>query len=85
MKKKYIFKKSCSSIQYCIFLDINDPVILSNLPLSSAITVFENTALSSTVFTASYSDIDVTQSHVFTMTSSPSSGLTYFTIDSTSK
>ena len=63
--------------------DINDPVALTNLPVSTS--VIENVAVGTTVYTVSYSDQDTTQSHVFSMTSSPASGHSYFTIDQTSK
>ncbi|XP_045159272.2 cadherin-23-like [Mercenaria mercenaria] len=62
--------------------DINDPVSISNLPLT--ISVIENTAVGTTVYTVSYSDLDTSQTYTISMTSSPTSGLTYFSIDSTS-
>ncbi|XP_045187476.2 cadherin-23-like [Mercenaria mercenaria] len=62
--------------------DINDPVSISNLPLT--ITVIENAAIGTTVYTVSYSDLDTSQTHTISMTSSPTSGLTYFSVDSTS-
>ncbi|XP_060585336.1 cadherin-23-like [Ruditapes philippinarum] len=60
--------------------DINDPVIISNLPLT--ITVVENTAVGTVVFNVSYSDSDTFQAHTFSMATS-GTGLTYFSISST--
>jgi hypothetical protein len=59
--------------------DINDPVIISNLPLT--ITVVENTAVGTVVFNVSYSDSDTFQAHTFSMATS-GTGLTYFSISS---
>ena len=63
--------------------DINDPVSITNLPLT--VTVIENTAVATSVYTVSYNDLDISQSHTISMSSTPNSGLTYFSIDSTSK
>ncbi|XP_053376788.1 cadherin-23-like [Mercenaria mercenaria] len=64
-----------------IIEDINDPVLITNLPLTSSYTVPENTALSSSVFTVSFSDQD-TQTWTFSMSSTPGTGLSYFSLDS---
>ncbi|XP_053376790.1 protocadherin Fat 4-like [Mercenaria mercenaria] len=61
--------------------DINDPVLLTNLPLTSSYVVPENSALSSSVFTVSFSDQD-TQTWTFSMSSTPGTGLSYFSLDS---
>lgn len=61
------------------FTEINDPVVVEGLPLSLSVT--ENVATGTLVYTVSYSDQDTTQSHTYSMTSSPASGLTYFAID----
>ena len=66
-------------------VDINDAVTISNLPLPAALSLAENTALATQVFTVSYQDQDTSQAHTFTMTSSPSTGTNYFSIDSSSK
>lgn len=63
--------------------DINDPVTLSNLPISLA--VAENTAVGTSLFTVSFNDVDTSQAHTISMTSTPTSGLNYFTINTTSK
>ncbi|XP_052762071.1 cadherin EGF LAG seven-pass G-type receptor 2-like [Mya arenaria] len=60
--------------------DINDPVILTNLP--STVTITENVAVGTSVFDVSYSDSDASQTRTFAITSSsPTSGTGYFTID----
>ncbi|XP_053376789.1 cadherin-23-like [Mercenaria mercenaria] len=64
-----------------IIQGINDPVLITNLPLTSSYVVPENTALSSSVFTVSYSDQD-TQTWTFSMSSTPGTGLSYFSLDS---
>ena len=74
-----------NSSDFLYILDINDPVQLSNLPIASPLTISENTALATAVYTVLYSDIDTSQAHTFTMTSSPTSGSTYFSIDSSCK
>lgn len=69
----------------CLFIaDINDPVLISNLPLAASVPVSENSALSSSVFQVSVSDQN-NQTMTYSMSSSPGSGLTYFSLDSTSK
>lgn len=64
--------------------DINSAPTLTNLPLSSPISVSENSALGMSVFQVSYSDIDTSDTHVILATFSPSSGGSIFTVDSTS-
>ncbi|XP_052781618.1 cadherin-related family member 2-like [Mya arenaria] len=63
-----------------IIKDINDPVLFSNLPLGSNYPVPENSGLSTSVFQVRISDQN-TQNWVYTMSSTPSDGLTYFQID----
>ncbi|XP_061171751.1 protocadherin Fat 4-like [Saccostrea echinata] len=58
---------------------INTAPSITNLPLASAITVSENSALGASVFQVSYSDIDATDTHVFTTTYSPAAGGNIFT------
>jgi hypothetical protein len=60
--------------------DINDPVLINNLPLANSYTVQENTPLSSSVFAVSISDQDA-QTWTYSMTSTPASGASYFSID----
>uniref|UniRef100_K1PJ82 Cadherin-23 n=1 Tax=Magallana gigas TaxID=29159 RepID=K1PJ82_MAGGI len=64
-------------------VDINSAPILTNLPLSSPVSVSENSALGVSVFQVSYSDIDTSDTHVILATFSPSSGGSIFTVDST--
>lgn len=64
--------------------DINSAPTLTNLPLSSPISVSENSGLGMSVFQVSYSDIDTSDTHVILATFSPSSGGSIFTVDSTS-
>lgn len=64
-----------------IIQDINDPVLISNLPLASSLSVPENTPLSTSVFTVSYSDQD-TQTWTFTESYTPGTGSSYFSLDS---
>lgn len=66
-----------------IVTDINSAPILTNLPLSSPVSVSENSALGVSVFQVSYSDIDTSDTHVILATFSPSSGGSIFTVDST--
>ncbi|KAL3861471.1 hypothetical protein ACJMK2_007505 [Sinanodonta woodiana] len=61
--------------------DINGAVSINNLPLGSALPIFENTALSTSVFQVSVTDSNVGDTHTYTMTSSPGSGMNYFSID----
>ena len=65
---------------YFKITDINDPVVISNLPLT--ITVLENMVIGTNVFNVSYSDDDTLQTHTFSLTSSPTSGLSYFRVSS---
>ncbi|KAL3856367.1 hypothetical protein ACJMK2_011135 [Sinanodonta woodiana] len=60
---------------------INSKPVISNLPLSSALSVSENTALGTSVFKVSVTDADVGNTHTFTMTSSPGTGMNYFSIN----
>ncbi|KAK3581873.1 hypothetical protein CHS0354_000289 [Potamilus streckersoni] len=61
--------------------DINGAVSINNLPLGSALPVFENTALSTSIFQVSVTDPNAGDTHTYTMTSSPGSGMNYFSID----
>ncbi|KAK3611794.1 hypothetical protein CHS0354_014146 [Potamilus streckersoni] len=64
--------------------DINGAVNINNLPLGSALTVPENTAIGNSVFQISITDSNVGDTHTYTMTSSPGSGLSFFGINSSS-
>lgn len=64
------------------FSDINDPVTITNLPLSVSVSVPENSVLATPVFTVSIQDVDAGQAHSYTLTSSPAVGTSYFAIDS---
>ncbi|XP_060559152.1 protocadherin-like protein [Ruditapes philippinarum] len=64
-----------------IIKDINDPVLINNLPLANSYTVQENTPLASSVFDVSISDQD-TQTWTYSMASTPGTGSSYFSINS---
>ncbi|KAL3855401.1 hypothetical protein ACJMK2_014612 [Sinanodonta woodiana] len=64
--------------------DINGAVNINNLPLGSALTVPENTAIGNSVFQISITDPNPGDTHTYTMTSSPGNGLNFFKIDSSS-
>nr|XP_022313980.1 protocadherin-like protein [Crassostrea virginica] len=63
------------------FSDINTPPVVTNLP--TTVSVPENTAPSTGVFTATKSDVNSLDTHTWTATISPASGSLYFTIDGT--
>ncbi|XP_048729930.2 protocadherin Fat 4-like [Ostrea edulis] len=67
-----------------VVTDINTAPTITNLPLASAVSVPENSALGVSVFQLSFSDLDTTDTHVVTATYTPSSGGTIFTMDTTS-
>ncbi|XP_048744688.2 cadherin-23-like isoform X2 [Ostrea edulis] len=60
--------------------DVNTPPLVTNLP--TTVSVPENTAASTTIFTVTKSDINSLDTHTWTSTISPTSGHLYFTIDS---
>ncbi|KAK3581876.1 hypothetical protein CHS0354_000291, partial [Potamilus streckersoni] len=60
---------------------INNNPVINNLPLGAPLSVAENTALGSTVYTVSVTDLDP-DVHTWTMTSSPGTGMSYFTLNS---
>ncbi|KAL4229501.1 hypothetical protein ACF0H5_012541 [Mactra antiquata] len=62
--------------------DLNDPVVINNLPVTRV--VAENTVITTSVFDVNFTDIDTSQSHSFSMSSTPTDGLTYFFIDGSS-
>ncbi|WAR16998.1 hypothetical protein MAR_031592 [Mya arenaria] len=65
--------------------DINDPVILTNLP--STVTITENVAVGTSVFDVSYSDSDASQTRTFAITTgriTTSALIDYETIAATS-
>lgn len=64
---------------------INSAPVISNLPLSTPVTVQENSPLSSSVYQVLITDVDLGQNHTFQVHSTPSIGSTLFSIDSTSK
>ncbi|CAG2211209.1 unnamed protein product [Mytilus edulis] len=63
-------------------LDINYVPVIKNLPLPSALVVSENSALGLSIFQVSIQDNDGSDTHIYSMTSSPSDGVLYFDIDS---
>ncbi|OPL33445.1 hypothetical protein AM593_06198, partial [Mytilus galloprovincialis] len=60
--------------------DINDKPVLSNLPAD--MNLLENAALSTSLFTVSVDDLDISDPRVFTATFGPRQGAKYFSIDS---
>ncbi|XP_062573085.1 cadherin EGF LAG seven-pass G-type receptor 2-like [Saccostrea cucullata] len=60
--------------------DVNTPPVVTNLP--TTVSVPENTAASTTIFTATKSDVNSLDTHTWTSTISPASGSLYFTMDS---
>ncbi|XP_055996535.1 cadherin-23-like isoform X2 [Ostrea edulis] len=60
--------------------DVNTPPVVTNLP--TTVSVPENTAASTTIFTVTKSDVNSLDTHTWTSTISPTSGDPYFTIDS---
>ncbi|XP_078310911.1 uncharacterized protein LOC111132593 isoform X2 [Crassostrea virginica] len=64
-----------------IISGINTAPVISNLPLSSPISVPENSAPSSSVYHVSVKDVDAGQTHTFYASYNPSSGSSLFTID----
>ncbi|KAL4229500.1 hypothetical protein ACF0H5_012540 [Mactra antiquata] len=59
--------------------DLNDPVVINNLPITRV--VAENSAIGTSVFDVNFTDIDTSQPHSFSMSSTPTDGLTYLDID----
>lgn len=66
-------------------LGINTAPTITNLPLSSALSVPENGGLSASVYQVSVTDVDVGQTHTFYASYSPSTGSSLFSINPTSK
>ncbi|CAG2238001.1 unnamed protein product [Mytilus edulis] len=60
--------------------DINDKPVLSNLPAN--MNLLENAALSTSLFTVSVDDLDISDPRVFTATFGPRRAAKYFSIDS---
>ncbi|KAL3857781.1 hypothetical protein ACJMK2_012417 [Sinanodonta woodiana] len=65
-----------------IITGINSAPTITNLPLASNLSVAEGTALGTSVFAVSVSDLNIGDNHTFTMTSTPGSGMNYFSISS---
>lgn len=66
-------------------LGINTAPTITNLPLSSALSVPENGGLSASVYQVSVTDVDVGQTHTFYASYSPSTGSSLFSMNPTSK
>ncbi|OPL33788.1 hypothetical protein AM593_09793, partial [Mytilus galloprovincialis] len=66
-------------------LDINYVPVIKNLPLPSALVVSENSVLGLSIFQVSIQDIDGHDTHIYSMTSSPSDVVLYFDIDSATR
>ena len=69
---------------HILFIDINYVPVITNLPLPSSLVVSENSASGLSVFQVSVQDNDNGDTHTYTMTSSPSIGMLYFTVDASS-
>ncbi|KAK3611262.1 hypothetical protein CHS0354_004906 [Potamilus streckersoni] len=65
-----------------IVTDIDDVPRLGNLPLAYAITVYEDTAVGTTLHSVGYYDLDTSDSHIYSVEFSPGSGINYFTLNS---
>lgn len=61
--------------------DINTAPVITNLP--TTVSVAENTAATTDVYTVTKTDVNSLDTHTWTSTISPASGSLYFTIDST--
>ncbi|XP_078337333.1 uncharacterized protein LOC111138019 [Crassostrea virginica] len=61
---------------------INSLPVISNLPLSTPVTIQENSALSTSVFQVAVTDVDVGQMHTYQLYCSPSIASTLFFINS---
>lgn len=68
-----------------MFLGINTAPTITNLPLSSALSVPENGGLSASVYQVSVTDVDAGQTHTFYASYNPSTGSSLFTMNPTSK
>ncbi|KAL3888203.1 hypothetical protein ACJMK2_000579 [Sinanodonta woodiana] len=66
-----------------IVTDIDDVPQLNNLPLAYAMTVYEDTAVGTTLHSVGYYDLDTGDSHIYSVVFSPGSGVNYFTLNST--
>ncbi|OWF49306.1 Protocadherin Fat 4 [Mizuhopecten yessoensis] len=62
--------------------DINADPVITNLPFPSNISVLENQPVGTAVFTVVSGDVDTSQTLVYSLLVTPSSGQTLFTIDS---
>lgn len=81
----HVFNSLIRRIELNDLAGINSAPVISNLPLSTPVTVQENSPLSSSVYQVLITDVDVGQNHTFQVYSTPSIGSTLFSIDSTSK
>lgn len=63
-----------------LILDINDVLVISNLPLSEPFLVEENTAIGTILYHVRVQDLDVNDNIQMYATSEPSIGLTYFNL-----
>ncbi|XP_052706933.1 protocadherin Fat 4-like [Crassostrea angulata] len=66
-----------------IISGINTAPTITNLPLSSALSVPENGGLSASVYQVSVTDVDVGQTHTFYASYSPSTGSSLFSMNPT--
>lgn len=64
---------------------LNSPPVISNLPLTSVLTVPENSGLSASVFQVLVDDINSDDTHTYTATFNPEIGSSLFSIDANSK
>ena len=71
--------------RFVFFQGINSLPVISNLPLSTPVTIQENSALSTSVFQVAVTDVDVGQTHTYQLYCSPSIGSTLFYINSSSQ
>ncbi|XP_052692955.1 cadherin-23-like [Crassostrea angulata] len=63
---------------------LNSPPVISNLPLTSVLTVPENSGLSASVFQVLVDDINSDDTHTYTATFNPEIGSSLFSIDANS-
>ena len=65
-----------------IFSDINAPPLIKNLP--QTVSVLEGMTIGSSVYQLQVDDKDLTDSHLFFVSYSPSEGAVYFDVNKTS-
>jgi hypothetical protein len=75
----------CERYRFCFlnfFSDINSPPLFKNLP--QTVSVLEGMTIGSTVYQLQVDDKDLTDSHLFFVSYSPSEGAVYFDVNKTS-